>query len=224
MTKIVAVSDVHGKYAPEDWIKLPPGDILLIAGDFLANYSSIRSKDAILQKVEWEGLVPLLNSLPYERVFVIAGNHEFLFESYQYKYFQQGKVFYLEGQQISYKGLSFYGFPWQPRFYDWAFNIPRNSKEMQELLNKIPKDTDVLISHGPPFGYGDISSRNERCGCELMAEHLPNLKKLKLHVYGHIHPSYGRCEFPKGCISANVSVCNERYQPVNAPQVFSIEV
>ena len=37
--------------------------------------------------------------------------------------------------------------------------------EMLKIWNKIPEDTDILVTHSPPLGYGDLNGNNERQGC-----------------------------------------------------------
>lgn len=58
----------------------------------------------------------------------------------------------------------FSGTPWQPEFCKWAFNVPRGAACL-EKWNQIPANIDILISHTPPVGYGDLCSSNVRAGC-----------------------------------------------------------
>lgn len=57
------------------------------------------------------------------------------------------------------------------------------------MWEKIPANTDILITHGPPKGHGDTSDQGVSCGCE---ELLARIKVLKpaLHIFGHIHEGY----------------------------------
>ncbi|MCK4490026.1 MAG: hypothetical protein KAU23_07180 [Anaerolineales bacterium] len=48
-------------------------------------------------------------------------------------------------------GTKFYGSPWQPWFYDWAFNLQRGP-EIRSKWELIPEGIDILITHGPPYG------------------------------------------------------------------------
>jgi hypothetical protein len=36
-------------------------------------------------------------------------------------------------------------------FYDWAF-LKHRGDAINEIWKKIPKDVDILVTHGPPLG------------------------------------------------------------------------
>jgi uncharacterized protein YbbK (DUF523 family) len=111
--------------------------------------------------------------------------------------------------------------PWQPEFCNWAFNLPRG----QQLLDKwrrIPDDTDVLVSHTPPFGRGDQVGHT-RVGCEDLLREVQGRVKPTLHVFGHVHEGYGRSS--DGVTTfVNASACTHDYSPVNPPFVFDLDV
>lgn len=86
--------------------------------------------------------------------------------------------------------LSVYGSPWQPEFYNWAYNLPRGAA-LREKWEMIPTHTDVLITHGPPHGILDRASDGFLCGCQDMLEIVRTRVKPRLHVFGHIHEGYG---------------------------------
>ena len=135
-------------------------------------------------------------------------------------------VDYLEDEQLNLwdeedQRLVIYGTPWQPEFCNWAFNLPRAGKELEEKWNAIPKDTDILITHGPPQGHLDISGppHNEgNLGCELLRVKVDEIKP-PIHVFGHIHGSYGY-KFHNGTHFINASVLNEQYDQVNEPMTI----
>ena len=51
----------------------------------------------------------------------------------------------------------------QPEFFDWAFNL-RRGEQCLEKWDLIPEGIDILITHGPPIGHGDLCSSNLRAG------------------------------------------------------------
>lgn len=224
--KLVCLSDTHGKFpAPKD---LPEGDVLLLAGDILSNFHWDREKDAQAQLIELRALDGLLRQTSYRKILMIAGNHDFVFERLPRSVVLEGlqRITYLEGESIEIDGLKFHGHPWQPEFFNWAFNVKRKSDRMRELVARIPADTDVLISHGPPEGILDKPYRVKPCvGCEVLREKVDRMPNLKLMVFGHIHGCYGvfSRDYPRHeTIFANVSRCDEGYRPVNAPMVFEV--
>ncbi|XP_071521717.1 metallophosphoesterase MPPED2 isoform X2 [Panulirus ornatus] len=93
---------------------------------------------------------------------------------------------YLQDQPHSVCGIKLYGTPWQPEFCNWAFNLPRG-KPCLEKWDAIPADTDVLITHTPPIGHGDLCCTGVRAGCVELLSTVQTRVKPKYHVFGHIH-------------------------------------
>lgn len=59
------------------------------------------------------------------------------------------------------------------------------------LYSQIPPDTDILITHGPPFGILDqASGSGDHQGCRALLDRILQLKP-KLHVFGHVHGAHG---------------------------------
>jgi len=95
----------------------------------------------------------------------------------------------LNDSPFEYEGLKFWGSPISPTFFDWSFNRDRGPK-IKRHWDMIPNDTDILITHGPPAGILDRNRKNVNCGCDDLLEALARVNP-KLHVFGHIHESYG---------------------------------
>jgi len=134
---------------------------------------------------------------------------------------------YLQDEEVVIDGIKFYGSPWQPEFMNWAFNLPRGEK-LAEVWSHIPDDTDVLITHCPPYGKLDLvineysDENGEMVGCKDLAERIMSLKKLKLHVFGHIHCSHGECFDQNSVHYVNASICTEEYLADNRPIIVDI--
>ena len=85
----------------------------------------------------------------------------------------------------------------------------------------IPPETDVLITHGPPYGILDEVLRDPRpVGCRNLLHRIEEIKP-RVHVFGHIHEGYGQVR-QNDTLFINASVLDVRYQPVNAPVVVEI--
>lgn len=112
--------------------------------------------------------------------------------------------------------------PYQPEFYDWAFNLPADSPEIKQVWAKIPNDVDVLITHGPPAGILDQTFDGLHVGCKQLLERVKQIKP-RLHVFGHIHEGYGRVE-QDSTIFVNASTCSLRYKPTQVPIVVDVPV
>ena len=213
--KITFISDTHNKHK-QITEHLPGGDLLIHAGDI----SSRGYKHEIQEFCKW------FNSLEnYTVKTFIAGNHDFGFEKEpemakevvdSYKW-----IDYLQDDFLGYgvdteNFVKIYGSPWQPEFHNWAFNLPKNGKELEDKWNNIPDDTDILITHGPAFGYLDkIVGQYENLGCELLTKKIKEIKP-KIHVCGHIHSGYGYV-FDGDTHFINASVLDEQYAYTQKP-------
>ena len=210
--KITFISDTHTKHKQLD---LPGGDLLIHSGDIM---NSGYSKHDIIDFCKW------FEAQDYKHKIFIAGNHDRMFENNPLESFSitcQYDVDYLQDGEHLIDGVKLYGTPWQPEFYNWAFNLPKSGKELEEKWNVIPKDTDILITHGPPQGHLDISDppHNEgNLGCELLRVKVDKIQP-KIHVFGHIHGSYGY-KLHNGTHFINASVLNEQYDQVNQPMTI----
>ena len=189
-------------------LDIPDGDVLIHAGDL--------TRHGTLDDVS--ELNDFLGSLPHPHKIVIAGNHDFCFEQYR-KACEEllTNCIYLQDQDLIIDGVKYYGSPWQPWFYDWAFNLERGP-EIRAKWELIPEDTDVLITHGPPHGIGDQTTRGEKTGCEDLLEIVEKIKPA-VHIFGHIHEGYGLTT--NGTTTfINASSTNQFYKLVKPPIVF----
>lgn len=216
MPRIVCISDTHNRH---DEVFVPEGDILIHAGD-----ATIRGTEQ-----EAENFLSWFSALPHKHKIFVAGNHDWLYEvSNKRARFLTANfnINYLQDSAIEIENLKIYGSPWQPRFFDWAFNLNRGA-EIAEKWKLIPEDIDILITHGPPHGILDEVSRRywiENTGCEELRkkiEEISTLGKLKLHIFGHIHCGYGTAE-NFGVKFINAANCDEEYNPSQLPIVVDL--
>lgn len=207
--KIITISDTHGLHPS---MKIPAGDILVHAGDL--------TRHGTLDDVQ--EFNDFLGTLPHPHMIVIAGNHDFCFESDRVACEKiLTNCIYLQDQEVIIDGVKFYGSPWQPWFYDWAFNLQRGP-DIRAKWDLIPEGIDALITHGPPYGISDLTARDDQAGCQDLLEVVKKIKP-NVHIFGHIHEGYGITSNGKTTF-INASTCDQLYQPVNLPVVYEYEV
>lgn len=209
MLKLVIVSDTHTQGRS---LVVPDGDVLIHCGDLTYRGTSVE----LVGELNW------FTSLPHKWKLLIAGNHDFGFQDHWRK--QQlvnefPQLIYLENSGVDIDGIKFWGSPVQPWFHDWAFQKQRGD-ELREHWSKIPDVLDVLITHGPPSGFGDFNLRDERFGDVDLLERVLVVKP-QIHCYGHAHHGYGEY-FHDGVHFINAASCNEDYRPVNPPVVVDV--
>jgi hypothetical protein len=218
--KVTLISDTHTKHHNCE-SDLPGGDLLIHAGDFMSSGYESREAEEFFKWFAGQG--------QYDKKVFIAGNHDRAFENKpdQVKAIldQFPNIIYLEDELFGLysldtdKSVKIYGSPWQPEFYNWAFNLPRNGEELKAKWDAIPSNTDILICHTMPWGHLDVTPYgNLNVGCELLRHKIDEIQP-KIFVGGHIHSGYGY-KFDGHTHFFNASVLNERYNYANKPHHF----
>lgn len=223
--KITFISDSHTHLYDTNYkeLLLPKGDILCFMGDLM---SSGYNEGEIIHFLKWFSKQPFIY-----KVF-IAGNHDRLFENNSLlvddliSVFNENGIIYLKNSSFEYEGIKFYGTPYQPYFCDWAFNIS-DSEKLIDIYNMIPDDTDVLLTHCPPYGILDQSHQSnwrnltgeKHLGSvelkEVLDEKIMKNTAPRVVAFGHIHGDGGKKVQIGDTLYINASLCNEDYEPLN---------
>jgi Icc-related predicted phosphoesterase len=199
--RIICISDTHNATH-----LLPPGDILIHAGDLTARGTFVE----IQAQLQW------LSSQSHAHKIVIAGNHDILLDetrdtkliacsadsvaernelNWAGIHYLQDEAVTLElpvpGSETQVRRLNIYGSPWTPEFGNWAFQYPA----IRDVwTDRIPDGIDVLVVHGPPALYGDNDSGDIRTG-QVKGDGylLREIRRVKpkMVVCGHIHGAFG---------------------------------
>lgn len=213
--KCVAVSDIHLRN-----VSTPDADLLIVSGDMTFKGTG--------SEMSW--FSDWLGKQPQKHKVWIAGNHELGVEhdpGLAERVAADTNSIYLNDSEATIEGIRIWGSPITPWFYDWAFNRHRGS-EIREHWQLIPNGIDLLITHGPPYGYLDQNMDGDHVGCEELAARV--LSQLttppRVHIFGHIHGGYGETMVKRNdgrtIMMINASSCNERYEAVNPPVEFEI--
>jgi Icc-related predicted phosphoesterase len=176
--RIVALSDTHGRHRQVD---VPEGDVLIHAGDF-TGANTLRD---VSDFDDWFG------QFDHPHKIVVAGNCDGVFETEpQQARDRLDSAIYLQDEGVDLEGIHVWGSPWQPNFMNLAFNLPRG-EALADKWADMPEETDLLITHGPPRGILDQTSRGETVGDRALMERVRDVEP-DLHVFGHVHESSGR--------------------------------
>lgn len=177
--KLLLFSDLHGdQRAAQQLVKLAQTvDIVVGAGDF----GNVRSG---IDKA-----IALLNSIDKPAVLV-PGNAEST-EELEAACRAWPSSHVLHGSGVEIEGIPFFGIgggiPVTP-FGSWSYDFTED--EARQLLADCPAG-GVLVSHSPPKGLVDASSRGQNLGSKAVRETVER-QQPALVVCGHIHESAGQ--------------------------------
>lgn len=210
--RFVIISDTHGL---QDIMRhpIPDGDVLIHCGDI----GSSQSQGIFAKFNKWIG------HYPHPTKICIAGNHDGWLEKTPSDITIPclSNVTYLQDRMIEVGGFIIYGSPWTPEFCNWFFQL-RTPAHARRIWERIPADTDILITHGPAYKILDETEDGDHVGCPYLLERIQDLKNLKLHCFGHIHEGAGVL-FENGVHYVNASICTRNYSPINRAIVLDLE-
>jgi Icc-related predicted phosphoesterase len=236
--KIVVFSDTHNKHKQ---VELPECDIAIFAGDL----SSVGHKHEVESFLNWYG-----KQYQCKQKVFIAGNHDKSFDKRFFHSFEDHDLFkeneplgkpgwlidmldrarlvfniqYLENSSVVLEGLKIWGSPITPSFYRqyWAFNADRN-EEIQSYWNNIPKDANIIVTHGPVHGKLDyIPESSEYVGCVDLKAKIEEINPI-MFICGHIHSGRGIYNTDK-TLYVNASIMDNSYNKQGEPMLFNIDV
>lgn len=206
MMDITFISDTHGLH---DRLRLKPGTLLIHAGD-ITEYGT---EEEVADFLCW------FSGQAFKYKIFIAGNHDLFLEACtpaKRNRIIPSDVIYLQNSGIEISGIKIWGSPVTPYFLGMAFNA-RQGTEIQKVWNKIPSDTEVLITHGPPKGILDNG-----VGDEELLSRINQIRPI-VHCFGHAHGHNGMTTI-NGTTFINASIVNsldifknEEYRIVGKP-------
>jgi Icc-related predicted phosphoesterase len=99
----------------------------------------------------------------------------------------------------------------------------QDPRELAPVYGAIPADTDLIVTHQPPRGYGDQELTGvtlEHVGSVELTAALDRVRPQAV-ICGHIHRSFGSYAH-NGVPIYNVSINDEHYRPVNPLTTLSV--
>jgi Icc-related predicted phosphoesterase len=229
--RLLCMSDLHG-HLPVCDPKVFAADVAVIAGDIMPADREHHGGHVIglMNQEQWfiHTFLPWAQSLPVKHVVMTWGNHDHLGEHPdRYRSVLPENVHVLVNESCEIDGVTFYGVPQTPRFFDWAFNEDDTPESLGRRWAEVPDQTHILISHGPPFGTVDwVNDRTgQRVGSHTQADWLKSEASNRpvMVLCGHIHGSGGQFGMCGDVKVANVGILSERYQVVRNPMLLDVD-
>ncbi len=204
--RLICLADTHNRH---NEIPIPNGDVLIHAGD--CTDGGTRNETA--------GFLKWFSSQPHKHKILVPGNHDFYFEKAENLSNIPENIDLLLDRGIEIEGIKFWGSPVTPGLDNWAFNRERG-REIRKHWEMIPGDTQVLITHTPPFGILDEIGSGIHLGCEELLKTLPVVQPI-YHLFGHIHYASG---FTKRSETKyfNLSILDERLRIMHSPIILDL--
>jgi len=209
--KIACISDTHGLFLP----KIPDdADIVLHAGDVGPDRNAL----------DWlEGPFFTWAERVGRPIYCTWGNHDFFGERGTVFDYPDNVSFRVD-ESVSVDGVIVWFSPWSNQFGYWAFM--ETESDLARRWKQIPVDTHIIVSHGPPKGYGDRIFWEGHCqqvGSKSLLDRFLSLPEASLLVCGHIHEAAGQYQPAPGKLVVNASQLNEHYDPVyNAVRIVEV--
>jgi Icc-related predicted phosphoesterase len=226
--RLVIISDTHEQEWRLHTDLIPNGDLLICAGDF-----SWFGEEIFVRRFD-EWLASLAPRFP-KGIICIAGNHELTFDPDHPKYVASHRSWlrtpiYLNEDGITIDNLKIWGSPYSLIYGYWAFMC--GPEGIKEHWDKIPTDTDILITHGPPFGIMDsirlfdVNTHmpfQQSVGCRYLRDTVLDRVNPKVHIFGHIHGPRG-IETQQGTIFVNAAALTSANVWDNSYAPYVVEI
>lgn len=223
------MSDLHGTLFPAE--DFDPCELICICGDI--SPLSIQGNHKAMRHWLVKEFKPWCESLPCDKVLFIAGNHDSVAHNLDFMYSvfpKDSKVTYLFQEEYIYtsregKNYSIFGTPYCKLFGNWAFM--EMDETLEKLYSTIPENLDILLSHDQPYGWGDILmddvawNTGDHIGNKPLAKAILE-KQPKYAFVGHLHSTDHSCIEIGKTKRYNVSIKDERYDPVYDPLIMEI--
>jgi Icc-related predicted phosphoesterase len=218
--KIALMSDLHGHRPNVDDLEC---DLLLISGDItIDKYKGqwqrhnpgVLADEYMIERFKpW--LQPHIDVGRIKDVVYTWGNHDW---TQGHTMTDLGPRFHcLVDREVTLCGLRIWGSPWSNTFLKWDWM--GTPEQLAPMYAAIPDNVDIILSHTPPYRYGDPAGLDVTTGQMLhpgSKELLAAIERIRpaLVVCGHFHSGYGTYTHDGAPLTQIVNATNvdEQYQ------------
>lgn len=179
--KIWFISDTHNEH---EQLAVPDVDLVIHCGDESESGEPWTNERESRRFLDWYSTLDIPS-----KIFV-PGNHSTAIEHGLIRAADFPNVIFLIHGQTEWEGFKIFGTPYTPKFFNWAYM--RERSELDSVWESIPSDIDILITHGPPKGFLDVTRDMDtrepvHVGSKSLRRHVLDRINPKIHAFGHIH-------------------------------------
>lgn len=179
--KIWFISDTHNKH---EQLAVPDVDLVIHCGDESESGEPWTNEPESRRFFRW------FSALDIPTKIFVPGNHSTAVEHGLIRAEDYPNVTFLIHAQTDWRGFKIFGTPYTPKFFEWAYM--RERSELDIVWQSIPNNIDILITHGPPKGFFDLTRDMDtrepvHVGSKSLRRHVLERIKPKIHAFGHIH-------------------------------------
>ena len=81
-------------------------------------------------------------------------------------------------------------FTLDPFQIDWWAHKADFEEEMEQYMSNMQEGVDIVVTHSPPHGVGDLNMDKIHCGSKAVRKCVEK-QNPAVHVFGHIHKGRG---------------------------------
>jgi hypothetical protein len=245
--RVAALADLHGRL---DGVIVPPCDLVVIAGD-LAPYAWKQAPSQVpwlndvfapwLEQVAADAGAPVVG---------IAGNRDFAWW-WDRRIFERLPWTFLNDSEAMLAGVRVYGTPWCPRrrvrpkadepqppspplpagavVPHWpprgrgGVFMADDEAALEQRFATIPEGVDILVTHTPPHGHGDLTAIGEHVGSSALVAAIARARPV-LALFGHIHEGRAEPTRAGATLCANAAICDRMFERRNQPWLIDVDL
>lgn len=158
-----------------------------------------------------------LEQVPARSIVAVAGNHDWLCAQKPLLMMSLPWT-YLCNEAAVVQNKKVWGSPFTTNFGSFVVT----AQDLAKIFRLIPQDVEILITHSPAYGRGDLVY-GEHIGSRSLRARVDELAQLRLHAFGHVHESARETgELRSGGWWINASMADAAERPINPLIAISI--
>lgn len=212
--KVIVTSDTFGVLPVLD----RECDIFIHCGNFCP---PVQTYDPLESQISWlhKEFAPWIKNIDARHKIVMPGSHDLAVEYLDPNFQFHIDAIFLKAHAVTIDKMIVYGTPWIPYAKkaegEMKMYVARNDPIFEAMMDRIPVQTNILISRVAPWGILDKVDGESR-GSKKMLEKVQSLPNLKMNLFGFSSDEGGQYSIKNNVLYANANVGQLGYIGIDA--------